>query len=76
MTQFWYVVSMTQNGKRITPLRAAKEIYVAFGEQAECMGSAETLDHISVDDATKSEQARVNRMVTKVAHRVRKVLDV
>jgi hypothetical protein len=67
---------MTQNGQRITPLMAAKQIYVAFGEQAECMGSDETLDHIRVEDATKAEQARVNRMVSKVAHRVRKVLGV
>jgi len=65
---------MTQNGQRITPLQAAKQIYVAFGEQTTCMGSDEMFDHINVSDATKVEELRTMKLLHKVAARVRKVL--
>jgi hypothetical protein len=48
--------SMTQNGQRLTPLRAAKEIYMAFGEQTSCMSFSEMFEHIDVIDATDAEQ--------------------
>lgn len=54
MTESRYVVGMTVNTKRILPLDVAKQIYIAFGEQTDCMGWDEMFANINVEDASEA----------------------
>jgi hypothetical protein len=65
----------TTDGKKLTPLKAAKLAYVEFGGQAE-YDMPDALEHIGVEHSTFRERSDFYRHLQTVDKRVRKMLRV
>ena len=65
---------MTKHNKRITPMVAAKEIFLAFGEQTDCMDWKEMFEGACIDNPSPREIEHTMNLLQKVQSRVRKYL--